>query len=192
MLISISMLIVVTFTLSSNCCCISSSQTLYLGDALSTDLAVLALVRELAEVNCSSLIGWKRTRLPTQLVLRDRRDGGGGILFRPLCRAAGAATVSTRRFSLSVSLQRREQTLPAVGLVSITHRGQLSKSDFHSPVRGDRRESCTKAWQGHLPSSSMGVVVMVGSFDDVMRSVKKGTLFCFAGVQYVVQHRGKD
>jgi hypothetical protein len=176
MLISISMLIVVTFTVSSNCCCIEFTLTVYLGEALSTDLAS-ALVGEAAKVNCSSLIGWKRTRLPALLLLLDRRDGGSDILFRPLCRAAGAATVSTRRFSLSFSLQRCEQTLPAVDLVSITHRGQLSKSDFHSPVRGDRRESCTKAWQGHVPSSSMGVVVIIQPFPILPTSLLLASLF---------------
>jgi hypothetical protein len=69
------MLIVVTLSLSSNCCCIISSQTLYLGDALSTDLG---LVMEVVLEKTSSLSGWKRTRLLLLSLLRHRRSGGGG------------------------------------------------------------------------------------------------------------------
>jgi hypothetical protein len=97
---SMSMLIVATFALSSDCFRINSSQTLYLGEALSTDLTLVGA----AVLNSSSLTDWKRTRLPPLLLLLDRRGGGGGILFRPRWRATGASALWTNRFSLSFSL----------------------------------------------------------------------------------------
>ena len=75
-------------------------------------------------------------------------------------------------FSTPPPFRRRDEgpsAAPPVDLPSTTHMGQLSNSTIHSPVRVDRRRSCMIGWRGHLPSSSMGVVVIDGNA--IVRSV---------------------
>jgi hypothetical protein len=70
------------------------------------------------------------------------------------------------------SLRRLEQTLsgetlPEMDLLSMSQSGQHCNSDFHSPVRGDLRDSCMKGWQRQRPSSlicidaSIGIIIVI-------------------------------